>query len=88
MIWIERIKRTHVLTDFCLASDPQRKCQSRIPVNSKKAEFAPAGVQAESFSRTFHPEETGAGGKVRPKNYTGLNANSYVHSKNDKEYSL
>ena len=38
-----------------------------MPVNLKKAEFKPAGVQAGSYSRTFHPEATGAGGKVQSK---------------------
>ena len=51
-----------------------------MPVNSKKAEFAPVGAQAGSSSRTFHPEATAAGGKVHPKNYTGWNANSHNHS--------
>ena len=50
-----------------------------MPVDLKKAEFAPAGVQAGSPSRTFHPEETGAGGKFQSKNYTGRNANSYIN---------
>ena len=36
----------------------------------------PAGVQAGSSSRTFHPEVTG---KVQSKNYTGWNANSYIN---------
>ena len=39
-----------------------------MPVNLKKPEFAPAGVQAGSSSRTFHPEATGTGGKVQSKN--------------------
>ena len=38
-----------------------------MPVNLKKTEFAPAGVQAGSSSRAFHPEATGAGGKVQSK---------------------
>ena len=38
-----------------------------MPVNLKKTEFAPAGVQAGSSSRTFHPEAIGAGGKVQSK---------------------
>ena len=38
-----------------------------MPVDSKKAEFAPAGVQAGSPSRTFHPEVAGAGGKFQSK---------------------
>ena len=38
-----------------------------MPVNLKTTEFAPAGVQAGSSSRTFHPEATGAGGKVQSK---------------------
>ena len=38
-----------------------------MPVNLKKAEFAPASVQAGSSSHTFHPETTGAGGKVQSK---------------------
>ena len=49
-------------------------------VNLKKTEFAPTGVQAGSSSRTFHPEATGAGGKVQSKNYSGWNANSYSHN--------
>ena len=38
-----------------------------MSVDLKKAEFAPAGVQAGSPSRTFHPEVTGAGGKFQFK---------------------
>ena len=38
-----------------------------MPVNLKKVEFAPAGPQAGSSSRTFHPEVAGAGGKVQSK---------------------
>ena len=51
-----------------------------MPVYLKKTEFAPAGVQAGSPSRTFHPEVTGAGGKIQSKNYTGWNANSYINN--------
>ena len=52
-----------------------------MPVNLKKTEFAPAGVQARSSSCTFRPEATGAGGKVQSKkNYTGWNANTYIHN--------
>ena len=45
----------------------------------KKAEFAPAGVQARSPSRTFYLEVTSAGGKFQSKNYTGRNVNSYIN---------
>ena len=38
-----------------------------MSVNLKKNKFAPAGVQAGSSSRTFHPEATGVGGKVQSK---------------------
>ena len=38
-----------------------------MPVNLKKTEFAQAGVQAGSSSRTFHPEATGTRGKVQSK---------------------
>ena len=38
-----------------------------MPVNLKKTEFPPAGVQAGSSSHTFHPEATGVGGKVQSK---------------------
>ena len=38
-----------------------------MPVNLKKTEFAPAGVQAGSSFRTFHPEATGIGGKIQSK---------------------
>ena len=56
-----------VKTIFALLVTHKEKCQSRMPVNLKKIEFAPAGVQAGSSSRTFHPEATGAGGKVQSK---------------------
>ena len=63
-----QFKRIHVLTSFCFASDPQRKTSvSDAGQFEKKNEFAPAGVQAGSSSRTFHPEATGAGGKVQSK---------------------
>ena len=52
---------------FALLMIHKEKRQSRMPVNLKKTEFAPAGVQAGSSSRTFHPEATGAGGKVQSK---------------------
>ena len=65
---------------FALLVTHKEKRQSRMPVNLKKTEFMPAGVQAGSSSRTFHPEMTGAGGKVQSKNYTGWNTNSYIHS--------
>ena len=38
-----------------------------MPVNLKNTEFVPACVQAGSSSRTFHPEATGAEGKVQSK---------------------
>ena len=38
-----------------------------MPVNLKKTEFTPAGFQAGSSFRTFHPEATGAGGKFQSK---------------------
>ena len=52
---------------FALLVTHKEKHQSRVPVNLKKTEFAPAGVQAGSSSRTFHPEATSAGGKVQSK---------------------
>ena len=65
---------------FCLASDPrQEKRQSCMPVDLKRAEFAPAGVQAGSPSRTFHPDVNDVGGKFQSKNYTGRNVNSYIN---------
>ena len=45
----------------------KKKCLSRMPVNLKKTEFAPASVQAGSSSHTFNPEATGVGGKVQSK---------------------
>ena len=36
-------------------------------VDLKKIEFTPAGVQAGGSSHPFHPEVTGAGGKVQSK---------------------
>ena len=53
-----------------------------MPVDLKTAEFAPADVQSGSPSCTFHPEVTGAGGKIQSKNYTGWNANSYINTAN------
>ena len=58
---------SNVKTLFALLVIHKEKRPSRMPVNSKKPEFAPAGVQAGSSSRTFHPEATGAGGKVQSK---------------------
>ena len=54
-------------TLFALLVTHKEKRQSRMPVNLKRTEFAPPGVQAGSSSRTFHPEATGAGGKVQSK---------------------
>ena len=65
---------------FALLVTHKEKRQSRMPVNLKKTEFAPAGVHAGSSFRTFHPEATGARGKVQLKNYTGWNANSYIYT--------
>ena len=55
------------LTLFALLVTHKEKRQSRIPVSLKKTEFAPAGVQARSSACTFHPEATGARGKVQSK---------------------
>ena len=52
---------------FTLLVTLKEKGPSRMLVNLKKTEFAPAGVQAGSSSRTFHPETTGAGGKDESK---------------------
>ena len=52
---------------FALLVTQEEKCQSCMPVDLKKAEFAPAGIQAGSPSRTFHPEVTGVGGKIQSK---------------------
>ena len=57
---------------FALLVTHKEKLPSRMPVNLKKTEFVPAGVHAGSSSRTFHPEVTGARGKVQFKN-------SYIH---------
>ena len=46
-----------------------------MPVNLKKTEFAPAGVQAGSSSVTFHPEATDAGVKVQSKKLYRLKCN-------------
>ena len=66
---------------FALLVTHEEKRQSRMPVSLKKAEFTPVGVQAGSPSCTFHPEVTGAGGKIQSKNYTGWNANSYINTR-------
>ena len=58
---------SNLKTRFALLVTHKEKRQSRILVNLKKTEFAPAGVQVGSSSRTFHPEATGAGGKVQSK---------------------
>ena len=58
---------SNVKTLFALLVTHKEKSPSRMPVNLKKTELASAGVQAGSSSRTFHPEATGAGGKVQFK---------------------
>ena len=58
---------SNMKTLFALLVIHKEKRQSRIPVNLKKTEFAPASVQARSSSRTFHLEATSAGGKVQSK---------------------
>ena len=52
---------------FALLVTHKEKRPSRMPVNLKKTEFAPAGVQAGRCKRNFHLEATGAGGKVQSK---------------------
>ena len=71
---------SNMKTLFALLVTHKEKRQSCMPVNLKKTEFVPAGVQVRSSSRTFHLEATSAGGKVQSKNYTGWNANSYIHT--------
>ena len=58
---------SNVKTLFALLVTHKEKRQSRMPVSFKKTEFAPVGVHAGSSSRIFHPEATGAGGKVHSK---------------------
>ena len=78
-----QFKRIHELTSFCLAKE---KRQSRMPVILKKTEFAPAGVQAGSSSHTFHPEATGAGGKVQSKKLFRLK-HKLLHSQAERKFS-
>ena len=73
-------KESMYLPLFALLVTHKEKHQSRMLVNLKKTEFAPAHVLARSSSHTFHPEPTVAGGEVQSKNYTGWNANSYIHN--------
>ena len=58
---------SNVKTLFALLVTHKEKRQSRMPVNLKKTEFTPVGVQTGSSSRTFNPEATGAGGKLQSK---------------------
>ena len=58
---------SNVKTLFALLETHKEKRQCHMSVNLKKTEFAPAVVQAGSSSYTFHPEATGAGGKVQSK---------------------
>ena len=58
---------SNLKTLFALLETHKEKHPSLMPVNLKKIEFMPAGVQVGSSSRTFHPEATGAGGKVQSK---------------------
>ena len=51
-----------------------------MPVNLKKTEFAPAGVQARSSSRIFHPEATGAGSKVQSKKTIPVETQTFTFS--------
>ena len=52
---------------FALLVTHKEKRPSRMPVNLKKTEFVPAGVQAGSSSRTFHLEAPSANGKIQSK---------------------
>ena len=70
---------------FALLVTHKEKLQSRMPVNLKKTEFAPAGIQAESSSRTFHQEATGAGGKVQSKKQYRLKR-KLLHSHHESLY--
>ena len=58
---------SNVKTLFALQVTNKEKRPSHMLVNLKKTKFAPVGVQAGSSSCTFHPEATGAGGKVQSK---------------------
>ena len=55
----------NVKTLLALLVMHEEKRQSCMPVNLKKPEFPPSGVQAGNSSRTFHSEATGARGKVQ-----------------------
>ena len=75
------IKRIHVLTSFCLASDPQRKTSvshasllEKRP-NSRQPVFRPEVPPAPS-TRKWPAREA----KFNLKNYTGWNANSYINT--------
>ena len=65
---------SNMKTLFALLVTHKEKRQSRMPVNLKKTEFAPAGVQAKSSSCTFHPKV------FNLKNYTSCKANSYINT--------
>ena len=74
------IKRIHVLTSFCLASDPQRKnislaCRSiwKRP-NLRQPVFRPEVPHAP-----FTQKRTVREAKFNLKIYTGWNANSYIN---------
>ena len=64
---LNRINSREFTCLFALLVTHKEKHQSRMPVNLKKTEFSPAGVQAGSSSRTFHSEATGTGSKVQSK---------------------
>ena len=67
-----QFERIHVLTSFCLASDPQRKNVSLA--------YGSIWKRPNSHQPVFRPEATGAGCKVQSKkSYTGWNANSYIN---------
>ena len=69
-----------MLTSFCLASDPQRKMSVSHAGQFEKDWNRASRCSGQNSSRTYHPEATGVGGKVQSKNYTGWNANSYIHT--------
>ena len=52
---------------FCLASDPQRKMSVSHASWFEKDRILTSQCSARSSSCTFHPEATGAGGKVQSK---------------------
>ena len=69
------IKKIHVLTSFCLASDPQRKTSVSHASQFEKDRISASRCSGRKFLLHLPPESYRCG-RQSSRNYTGWNANS------------